>query len=261
MNRGFTLLEVMVAMAILALGLTTILSSQTGLFATTRRVQLETEAASLVRCKMSEIELDLLQNGFGIVDETESGECCQDEDSGRFQCEWSIETVQLPDPPPPEASEDDSLDLDGSSSDPAADALATGDLAQAIPTGDENLSSVGSVEDLAGTLAPSEPQGGGIIGMALSMVYPSLKPMLEASIRKAKVKVLWREGEKERSFEVIQYITNPLEGSLTPNLADDLAAATQDGTGTTGTSTDTSSSSTTSSSTSSSTTSSQGTSQ
>jgi general secretion pathway protein I len=254
-TRGFTLLEVMVAMAILALGLTTILSSQTGLFATTRRVQLETEAASLVRCKMSEIELDLLQNGFGIVDETESGECCQDEDTGRFQCEWSIETVQLPEPAPPEATEEDSLDLDSSSSEPSADALASGDLAQAIPTGDESLSSVGSVEDLAGTLAPSEPEGGGIIGMALSMVYPSLKPMLEASIRKVKVKVLWREGEKERSFEVIQYITNPLEGSLTPNLAEDLAAATQGATGSTGQSTDTSSSSTSSSST---TTSSQG---
>ncbi|HXS17354.1 MAG TPA: type II secretion system protein [Polyangiaceae bacterium] len=246
MNRGFTLLEVMVAMAILALGLTTILSSQTGLFATTRRVQFETEAASLVRCKMSEIELDLLQNGFGIVDETESGECCQDEDSGRFQCEWSIETVQLPDPVPPEATDEDSLDLDSSSSDPATEALSTGDLAEAIPTGDESLGSVGSVEDLAGTLAPSEPEGGGIIGMALSMVYPSLKPMLEASIRKVKVRVVWREGEKERSLDVTQYITNPLEGSLTPNLAEDLAAATQGATTGSSTSTGTQSSTTSS---------------
>jgi general secretion pathway protein I len=156
--------------------------------------------------------------------------------------------VQLPDPAPPEATEEDSLDLDSSSTEPSSEALANGDLAQAIPTGDDSLSSVGSVEDLAGTLAPSEPQGGGIIGMALSMVYPSLKPMLEASIRKVKVKVLWREGERERSFEVTQYITNPLEGSLTPNLAEDLAAATQGTTGSTDTSTGTSSTTSSSSS-------------
>lgn len=231
MKRGFTLLEVMVAMAILALGLTTILSSQTGLFASTRRVQFETEAANLVRCKMSEIELDLLQNGFGLIDETESGECCQDEDMDRFRCEWSVETVLLPDPPPPEATDESSLDLGGDVSPTTSTDLSGGDLAAAIPTGDESLSSVGSVEDVAGTLAPGAGlPGGGIIGMALSMVYPTLKPMLEASIRKVKVKVLWNEGQKERTFEVIQYVTNPLEGSLTPNLAEALDAMTTTGT-------------------------------
>lgn len=56
--------------------------------------------------------------------------------------------------------------------------------------------------------------------MALSMVYPDLKPMLEASIRKVTVTVVWREGEKERSFDAIQYVTNPLEGNLSPNAAE-----------------------------------------
>jgi hypothetical protein len=32
-----------------------------------------------------------------------------------------------------------------------------------------------------------------------------------------KVAVVWREGKKERRFEVIQYVTNPLEGGLNPN--------------------------------------------
>lgn len=234
MTRGFTLLEVMVALAILALGLSTILSSQTGLFATTRRVQFETEAASLVRCKMSEIELDLLQKGFSILDENESGECCEDEDGTTFRCEWTIETVRLPDPPAFDENQEDTETED------AEDVLASGsDLATTIPTGDESLAEVGSVDDLAGQLAPTTGmEGGGIIGMALSMVYPSLKPMLEASVRKVKVKVLWNEGEKERSFEVTQYVTNPLEGSLTPNLAEELDAAQGSTTGTsTGTST------------------------
>lgn len=255
MSRGFTLLEVMVAMAILALGLSTILSSQTGLFATTRRVQFETQAASLVRCKMSEVELSLLENGYSLIDETDSGECCEDEGTDPFRCEWSIETVILPEPPPFEENEEGEDDL--FEDDPLAkDPLSAGsDLATSIPTNDQSLAEAGSVDDIAGALAPaSDPgPGGGIIGMALSMVYPSLKPMLEASIRKVKVKILWQEGEKERSFEVTQYVTNPLEGSLTPALAEGIDAAQGSANGTTGTTGSSSSTSNSSSTTSSST--------
>jgi len=56
----------------------------------------------------------------------------------------------------------------------------------------------------AGALAP----------MALSMVYPQLKGMLEASIRKVTVQVLWKDGSTERDLTVVQYLTNPQQGGL-----------------------------------------------
>ena len=62
-RRGFTLLEVMVALAILGLGLTVILSSQTGLLAAVGRVRGETYAQNLLRCRMTEIELRRHQAG------------------------------------------------------------------------------------------------------------------------------------------------------------------------------------------------------
>ena len=61
-----------------------------------------------------------------------------------------------------------------------------------------------------------------MISMALSLVYPDLKPMLEASIRRVSVSVKWKEGQKERDLSAVQYVTNPLEGSLNPNAADGL---------------------------------------
>ncbi len=220
MRRGFTLLEVMVAMAILALGLTTILSSQTGLFSTTRRVQFETQAASLVRCKMSEIELELLQNGYSLIDQSDAGECCEDEGTDPYRCEWEVQTVILPEPPVFDENADPEEELGDAPGADVEDPLAVGsDLATALPTNEDNLAGVGSMDDLAGSLAPAA--GGGIIGMALSMVYPSIKPMLEASIRKVKVRVIWNEGKKERSFDVTQYVTNPLEGSLSPALSEE----------------------------------------
>jgi hypothetical protein len=40
-------------------------------------------------------------------------------------------------------------------------------------------------------------------------VYPTVKPMLEGAIRRLKVTVRWREGEREHSFEIVEYVTNP----------------------------------------------------
>lgn len=214
MRRGFTLLEVMVAMAILAMGLTIILSSQASLFAATQRVQLETHAASLMRCKMSEIELQLLEEGFPLVDRSDSGDCCEDADVD-FKCEWTIQTIELPQP----ADFSDMDGEDGAATGSAPLGSPLGDAAALSPMNGSALAGIDGMGDLAGTLGESA-QGGGMISMALGLVYPTLKPMLEASIRKVQVDVIWREGSKERRFEVTQYVTNPLEGGLNPNAAD-----------------------------------------
>jgi prepilin-type N-terminal cleavage/methylation domain-containing protein len=61
---GFTLLEVMVAVAILGLSLTVILSAQVGLFATGTYNQHVSVALGLARCKMTELEEQYLKLGF-----------------------------------------------------------------------------------------------------------------------------------------------------------------------------------------------------
>lgn len=65
--------------------------------------------------------------------------------------------------------------------------------------------------------------------MAVGMVYPSLKPMFEASIRKVTVRVRWKEGRREQELVAVQYVTNPLEGGLNPNAADAMNALLGDG--------------------------------
>jgi general secretion pathway protein I len=61
--------------------------------------------------------------------------------------------------------------------------------------------------------------------MVMSMVYPTLKPMLEASIRKITVTVEWRGGGKGKNLEVVQYVTNPMQGGIDPNAAGGLDSA------------------------------------
>src|ERR1700753_299171 len=95
-QRAFTLLEVLVAIAILGLGLTVILGSQVGLFTNAARGEHLTIATNLVRCKMSEIEVKLLTYGYQLTDETDEGPCCAgEEDDSVYRCSWKVERVTL----------------------------------------------------------------------------------------------------------------------------------------------------------------------
>ncbi|MEI9939418.1 MAG: type II secretion system protein [Pseudomonadota bacterium] len=213
-QRGFTLLEVLVAIAILGLGLTVILGSQVGLFTNATRGQHLTVATNLARCKMSEIEVDLLKLGYQLTDVTDDGPCCGDDEGNEgYRCSWKIERVTLPELPlsgadggPPPAG-DGGLDLG-----------PIGLLAGLNQPGGQTLGDQSSPKDLAQTLG-NAPSPMGIMPMMMSMVYPTLKPMLEASIRKVSVTVSYKEGKFERELLVTQYVTNPQQGQLDPAVA------------------------------------------
>jgi general secretion pathway protein I len=237
-SRGFTLLEVLVAVAILGLGLTVILSSQTGLFASASRGEHLTAASNLVRCKMGEIELMLEQKGFSLTDENDEGPCCDDESEG-YSCSWKIERVELP--PMPDASSD----ATGSPSAAPSGSAAPGfDIKGGLnaqnglgslpgPAGLGALSATGgpftalaNISATQGASLGDKPTPAGVMqqlgsvgssgmeGLVMGFVYPSLKPMLEASIRRVTVKVTWREGERPKELEVTQFLTRPQEGQL-----------------------------------------------
>lgn len=204
-RRGFTLLEVLVAVSILGLGLTVILSSQMGLFTSAQRAENLTLAVNLARCRMSETEMELLKNGYPLIDQSDEGNCCEEEERGNFSCSWKIERVELP-----EGSALNSVDggaelsLDG-----LGDLGAVG--GEQGPAG--ALLGDGGLGSLSGSGA-GMPSMGDIAPMVMSMVYPNLKSMLEASIRKVTVTVLWREGVNQREYSITQYVTNPQQGGI-----------------------------------------------
>jgi general secretion pathway protein I len=208
-TRGFTLLEVLVAIAILGLGLTAILSSQVGLFSSASRSQNLTIATNLARCKMNEVELELLTEGFPAIDSDDSGECCAEKDDDRFRCEWKVQRVELPDVSSVGSLGDGGLSADMGSLGPL------GVLAEAQASGGESLGESADIGTLAEAMGSSAGGGvEGIAGMLFGMVYPDLKPMLEASIRKATVWVKWKEGSNERDLSVTQYVSDPQQGGL-----------------------------------------------
>jgi general secretion pathway protein I len=227
-KRGFTLLEVMVAIAILGLGLTAILSAQAGAFANSAHARNISVATGLVRCKMTEVEEHLRHDGFTELDETDSGPCCDDQDVPHMQCSWKIEKPQFPEPKYGELDLDTDLDLGGGSDsraggpgkgpNPGAAAGALGGLTD-FGQGNMQLDPGAGLSGLAQQIMPSGAEGGGpdmggLIGTAMGLVYPSLKPLLEASSRRITVKVTWRAGIREQSIELVQWFTVPQQAPL-----------------------------------------------
>lgn len=202
----------MVALAILGLGLTAILSAQAGLYGANVQARNLTIATSAARCKMDELESDLLAKGYPEADQADEGPCCSGESPPGMTCKWNVERVVLPDPPA------QSLTDGGVGGGDAGAGGALGPLG-ALAGAAANPGSIadGGLSALTSTLASQPGPNGqtgaaGMIGLAMGIVYPQLKPLLEASIRRVTLDVVWNEGPIERKLHLVQFVTNPQKG-------------------------------------------------
>jgi general secretion pathway protein I len=96
-GRAFTLLEVMVAVAILAVGLSAVFSAEAGSVRMAQRAHKLGLATLLVRCKMGEIEEDIAKKGLPAIYASGSDKCCKDAELEGFKCKWEVLPIVLPD--------------------------------------------------------------------------------------------------------------------------------------------------------------------
>lgn len=181
-DRAFTLLEVMVAVLILAISLASLFSAQTQTVGATQYIKHVSIASQLARCRMSEIEIEILREGFELAEfgDWEDGPCCELRDErvelngdDPFTCRWRLETVTLP-----------------SLTD------AQNEAGEAALEGD------------------TEAQQGAMTMGLLGPMLPIVQNLLESAIRRVTVQVVWQDGPFERNVEVVQFLTNPNQGSL-----------------------------------------------
>ena len=198
---AFTLLEVMVAVGILAIGLTAIFSSEGQAIRVAHRARNMNIATLLARCKMEELEEQVIRDGMPAVDDHGRDGCCEGAEVDHFSCEWNIERVVLPDEG--EAYEDE----EGES--------AGGGLLDGV-VGDEGSQTAA----LDGMLSGAGGMGGvgdAFTEMAIGIAFPVLKPAIEEQVRRASVTVQWKEGEREHSFDVIQFLVAEQPPAVDPN--------------------------------------------
>jgi general secretion pathway protein I len=237
-RRGFSLLEVMMAVALFGAVVTIILSAQAGLVASDRTATNMSQAIEIARCRMSEIEEKQLRLGFPEIEEKDqSNICCNDREVAGFSCDWQVERVLLPQPMGL-AGEGGLTSLLSGGLDAGVGDLGTtaAGLATSMPStvagpmgttllnpaGGAALNFDAGLQNIGQTLTQSFGGAGmsGLLSLVFSLVYPSLKPMLEAGIRRVTVTVHWQEGSQARDMMLQQYITNPSRAGLIAGLAE-----------------------------------------
>lgn len=182
-RRGFTLLEVMVALAILAMGLVA-LSDVTGgaLRNHVRAGQLDV-ATLLARGKMVELEERFERVGFRDFDQEEDGTF---EEEGHAEVTWSLRVVR----PQVELGPERILGLLAGGAAGAGEGLASL-LGQAAP---------GSGEPQ--TVTP----GTAAIAAALQVQLTTLGEQIKKGVREVRLTVSWPEGKRRSSFTVVTHM-------------------------------------------------------
>jgi hypothetical protein len=92
---------------------------------------------------------------------------------------------------------------------------------------DGGIPNVGSMvtQQMGGSGAGTQ----GLLSMVMGFVYPFIKPMMEASIRRVTVTVRWHEGVKPKEFSILQYVTNPSNGGFGPAASGSASAGSTPG--------------------------------
>jgi prepilin-type N-terminal cleavage/methylation domain-containing protein len=174
-DAGFTLLEVMAALAILALTLIVLLNIITNNVRATTHSHMITTATFLARGKMVAMEDKIIEKGFQDLNEEEDGTF--DEDGfPNFSWASSIEKIELP--------SDASEKVQKSS----GEASQNKDPMQALT---------------------------GMVGGLMGAFLEPIRVGLEESVRRVTLRVFWNErGRPEQSVDVVTYLTDPAKLDL-----------------------------------------------
>jgi len=180
MKRGFTLLEVMISLAILAVGLVALGGLNGGAVAMHAYGRRATEATLLLRGKMLDVEDELQKNGFSDFDDEKHGDFT---DEGAAGYAWSAEILKP----------DVQLDPGQLLSLVTGGAQAPGQPASAGPVPVPATTSANALA--AGPLA-------GVMQTQTKTFIETLKK----SVREVRLTVSWPDGKERRSVSASQVI-------------------------------------------------------
>jgi len=188
-TRGFSLLEVMIAMAILAGALTWMVVGVSRNIKAENHAKLMTAANFLAREKMIDVEDDLYEKGFGEFEKEQSGQF-DDKGFSRFAWKAIVDKVELPSA--------EQLQTVLSNAQQARQTLQGGG-----PAGSDQNQAGASAQ--TGT-SSSNPLSAG--ASAMSSQFGIIKDVLEQAIRRVTIQITWNEGRGEQKVELVAYYTD-----------------------------------------------------
>ena len=219
---GFTLIEVMISLSILAAALTLLLRGASANLASSQRAQMMSAATELARSKMYDIEETLLEKGFGQLEESEDGDF---DEEGWPQIKWEYEILKIELPNVQALQGFGAQGEEGAEGEDGAGGGFLGGL-------------MGMGGGLGGGLGGED--GGAGAGL-ISSQFEIFRSIMEESIRKVHLKIEYRVAGSVEKFTVDCYFTDPAAVNrvinLGPGAAEEGGTGTDDGSGTSGTGT------------------------
>ena len=204
-KRGFTLLEVMVALSILAITLVAIAGINANSFESSNYARSITVATMLARSKMIDIEMEVQKDGFSDSEKEYDGDFS---DEGYESMEWQA-TVR-----PIEVDVSKLLGglLGGDAEEIAGDKLP--DQMQSMLAGLNGS----SVEEVAGGSQEVGQVQQLLNNGGMELVFKQVGETLSKSIREITLEITWgRKGIDQESIRFVQYVTTTGRLSIAPS--------------------------------------------
>jgi general secretion pathway protein I len=200
---GFTLVEVMLALAILGVALVILVKSVAGNITSASEAFYMGVATDLARGKMYDLEEELLQEGFQEDEQELEGDFAEE---GWPAITWkaTITPTELPSLEQLMAMQQQESNGDGAGSG-AGSGSGDEDAASDFMTGFQDSALGGLMSMLGGSVDASDVSTAGF----LTTFYPMVQQVLKASIRKIKLTVHYDSGLRKEQFEVVLYVTEP----------------------------------------------------
>ena len=212
--RGFTLLEVMVAMAILAISLVALSEINAGAIAMHSYAKKLNVATMLARRKMLDIETQLDEKGLPAEGENLSPSDGDFDEEGFSNYKWKVEVI---------APKADNLDPQklislvlggGSGDDPSGSKPDPGAAGGGLANMLGNLTGLGAPPDGSSASGPTGAAGGlagGMGGMLGSMMAGPAQMMITQitqMVREVRLTVTWMDGKNPQEFTVVEQIVS-----------------------------------------------------
>jgi general secretion pathway protein I len=215
-RQGFTLLEVVVAMAILGVALIAIFDLNAGAVASHSYVKRLTIATELARSKMTDLEQELYDKGFELDDVERKGDFAPEGWSG-FTWKANILAPQTAGIGP------DKL-LEALFGIPAGDGGGVASLfGGALGGTDGGLGGLASLASAysgssSSPLPPGATGPGGLqaLGPFANLAQTQVTQLLDQirkGVREVRLTVSWKEGTRTESIDVVTHVVSLLQGS------------------------------------------------
>lgn len=241
--RGFTLIEVMFALALMGLGLVVLIKSAAGSIFNAEQAHMLGVATDLGRAQMYEIEEILLKDGFSDTSQSQDAwKGFDDQSWPNIKYSYKVEAVEMPTFDQLTAMASGSGSSHGSGAgDHGSASSATGSafgsgsaFSLANGTGDPlstfQNSALGGMMSMMGGLSGGKDVAGGAAGALIQSQYQQFQEILKDSVRKVTLKVKWQVLGSDRDLTFVAFYTDPVAMDRVLNGAG--AADTGSGSGT-----------------------------